>query len=135
MKYMRECVIIFGITLAGELLNLLLPLPVPAGVYGLFLLLILLCSGILKLADIEATGNFLLDIMPILFIPASAGLIESYDAIKVILVPIVVISILSTIAVMVVTGKVTEAMLRLSRKKNRPQGQKKEHQTEGGHRS
>ena len=87
MKYVRECVIIFGITLAGELLNLLLPLPVPAGVYGLFLLLLLLCSGILKLADIEATGNFLLDIMPILFIPASAGLIESYDAIKVILVP------------------------------------------------
>lgn len=134
MKYVRECVIIFGITLAGELLNLLLPLPVPAGVYGLFLLLLLLCSGILKLADIEATGNFLLDIMPILFIPASAGLIESYDAIKVILVPIVVISILSTIAVMVVTGKVTEAMLRLTRKKSRPQGQE-ENQTEGGHRS
>ena len=134
MKYVRECVIIFGITLAGELLNLLLPLPVPAGVYGLFLLLLLLCSGILKLADIEATGNFLLDIMPILFIPASAGLIESYDAIKVILVPIVVISILSTIAVMVVTGKVTEAMLRLARKKSRPQGQE-ENQTEGGHRS
>lgn len=134
MKYVRECVIIFGITLAGELLNLLLPLPVPAGVYGLFLLLLLLCSGILKLADIEATGNFLLDIMPILFIPASAGLIESYDAIKVILVPIVVISILSTIAVMVVTGKVTEAMLRLTRKKTRPQGQE-ENQTEGGHRS
>lgn len=134
MKYVRECVIIFGITLAGELLNLLLPLPVPAGVYGLFLLLLLLCSGILKLADIEATGNFLLDIMPILFIPASAGLIESYDAIKVILVPIVVISILSTIAVMVVTGKVTEAMLRLTRKKSRPQSQE-ENQTEGGHRS
>lgn len=134
MKYVRECVIIFGITLAGELLNLLLPLPVPAGVYGLFLLLLLLCRGILKLADIEATGNFLLDIMPILFIPASAGLIESYDAIKVILVPIVVISILSTIAVMVVTGKVTEAMLRLTRKKSRPQGQE-EDQTEGGHRS
>lgn len=134
MKYVRECVIIFGITLAGELLNLLLPLPVPAGVYGLFLLLLLLCSGILKLADIEATGNFLLDIMPILFIPASAGLIESYDAIKVILVPIVVISILSTIAVMVVTGKVTEAMLRLTRKKSRPQSQE-EDQTEGGHRS
>ena len=134
MKYMRECVIIFGITLAGELLNLLLPLPVPAGVYGLFLLLILLCSGILKLADIEATGNFLLDIMPILFIPASAGLIESYDAIKVLLVPIVVISILSTITVMVVTGKVTEAMLRLTRKKSGPQDQK-ERQTEGGNRS
>ncbi len=127
MKYVRECVIIFGITLAGELLNLLLPLPVPAGVYGLFLLLTFLCSGILKLKDIEATGNFLLDIMPILFIPASVGLIESFDAIKVILVPIVVISVLSTVAVMVVTGKVTEAMLFFGGKKKRT-----ENRSEGG---
>ena len=66
MKLIKECAIIFGITLVCEGLNFLLPLPVPAGVYGLFLLLILLCSGILKLEDVEATGNFLLDIMPIL---------------------------------------------------------------------
>lgn len=62
MKYVKECLIIFGITLAGEVLNGILPLPVPAGVYGLFLLLFLLCRGILKLEDVEATGNFLLDI-------------------------------------------------------------------------
>ena len=36
MKYVKECLIIFGITLAGEVLNGILPLPVPAGVYGLF---------------------------------------------------------------------------------------------------
>ena len=79
MKYVKESAIIFGITMIGEFLNELLPLPVPAGVYGLFLLLLLLCTGLLKLKDIEATGNFLLDIMPILFIPASVGLIESYE--------------------------------------------------------
>lgn len=111
MKYVRECLIIFGITLAGELLNLILPLPIPAGVYGLFLLLILLCSGILKLESVETAGNFLLDIMPVLFIPASAGLIESYETIKAILVPLTVICIVSTIVVMTVTGKVTEFML------------------------
>lgn len=117
MKYVRECVIIFGITLAGELLNLLLPLPIPAGVYGLFLLLVLLCSGLLKLESVEATGNFLLDIMPILFIPASVGLIESFGAIREIMVPLVVICIASTVVVMVVTGKVTELMLGISGKR------------------
>lgn len=127
MKYVRECLIIFGITLAGELLNLLLPLPIPAGVYGLFLLLILLCSGILKLESVETTGNFLLDIMPILFIPASAGLIESYETIKAILVPLTVICIVSTIVVMTVTGKVTELMLRLGAK-----GKNTDSSTEGG---
>lgn len=112
MKYVKECVILFGITLIGELLNHVLPLPVPAGVYGLFLLLALLCTGILKLAEIEATGNFLLDIMPVLFIPASVGLIESYEEMQAILIPLGVICLASTMIVMAVTGKVTEAALR-----------------------
>ena len=118
MKYVKESAIIFGIKMIGEFLNELLPLPVPAGVYGLFLLLLLLCTGLLKLKDIEATGNFLLDIMPILFIPASVGLIESYDAMKAILVPLVVTCLVSTIVVMGVTGKVTELMVSLLKKKN-----------------
>ena len=77
MKYIRESFIIFALTLAGEFLNHVLPLPVPAGVYGLFLMLVLLCAGILKVDQVEATGNFLLDIMPVMFIPASVGLLES----------------------------------------------------------
>ena len=40
MKYVKEAGTIFGMSAAGEILNKLLPLPVPAGVYGLFLLLI-----------------------------------------------------------------------------------------------
>ena len=50
MKYVKEIVIIFGITMVGELLNKFIPLPVPAGVYGLFILLGGLCSGIIKLS-------------------------------------------------------------------------------------
>lgn len=111
MKYIKEGAIIFGITLAGEGLNHVLPLPVPSGVYGLFLLLALLCSGILKLSEIEATGNFLLDIMPVLFIPASVGLMESYADMKAILIPIMVICVVSTLVVMAVTGKTAEWMM------------------------
>ena len=55
MKYVKEIVIIFGITMVGELLNKFIPLPVPAGVYGLFILLGGLCSGIIKLSDVEVT--------------------------------------------------------------------------------
>ena len=64
----EEIVIIFGITMVGELLNKFIPLPVPAGVYGLFILLGGLCSGIIKLSDVEVTGNLLLDLMPVMFI-------------------------------------------------------------------
>ncbi len=89
MRYLKECAIIFGITLAGELLNAVLPLPVPAGVYGLFLLLLCLCTGAVKLADVEATGNFLLDIMPVMFVPAAAGLLDKFGVMKPILLPLI----------------------------------------------
>ena len=111
MKYLKEIAIIFGITMVGELLNAWIPLPVPAGVYGLFLLLGLLCSGKLVLEDVCGTGNLLLDLMPLMFIPAAVGLIEKFDALKAILVPFLVISAVSTLLVMGITGKVTEWVL------------------------
>lgn len=116
MKYIKECVILFGITCVGEFLNHALPLPVPSGVYGLFLLLLLLCSGVLKLAEIEATGTFLLDIMPVLFIPAAVGLMESYGEMRAVLLPVGVICLVSTVLVMAVTGIVAQAALRRKRK-------------------
>ena len=64
MKYVKEIVIIFGITMVGELLNMFIPLPVPAGVYGLFILLGGLCTKVISLSDVEVTGNLLLDLMP-----------------------------------------------------------------------
>ena len=76
MKYVRQIGIIWGMTMAGEFLNFLLPFPVPAGVYGLFLLLGALLTGVVKVESVEATGNFLMDIMSMMFIPATVGLVE-----------------------------------------------------------
>ncbi len=111
MRYVKQGCIIFGITMIGELLNHLLPLPVPAGVYGFVLLLAALCMHVVKLEDVELTGNFLLDAMPMMFIPVTAGLIENLDIIKTVAVPLVVISIASTVAVMAVTGKAVELII------------------------
>lgn len=97
MKYLKEVAIIFGITMAGEFLNYLLPLPVPAGVYGLFILLLLLCAGTLKVEDVSEVGDFFLDTMPLMFIPAGVGLLNSVDEAKSILVPLTVISVVSTV--------------------------------------
>lgn len=116
MKYVKEIVIIFGITMVGELLNRWIPLPVPAGVYGLFILLALLCSGRLKVSDVSAVGNLLLDLMPLMFIPAAVGLLEKFGMLRAVLVPVLVITVLSTFIVMTVTGKVTEAVLHHQKK-------------------
>jgi len=119
MKYLKEIAIIFGITMVGEILNEMIPLPVPAGVYGLFILLGLLCAKVVKLEDISATGNLLLDLMPLMFIPAAVGLIEKYVELTSILVPFVVISAVSTLIVMTVTGKTTEWILHRQKKEDK----------------
>lgn len=58
MKFIKGITIIFGITMTGEFLNVLLPLPIPSGVYGLFLLLAGLCLKAVKLEDVEEPGSF-----------------------------------------------------------------------------
>lgn len=116
MKYVKQSCVIFGITMMGELLNALLPLPVPAGVYGLFLLLVGLCMGVIKLEQVEETGNFLLDTMPLMFIPVIVSLMENYDILKAVAVPVIVISVVSTIVVMAVTGKITELLIHVMKK-------------------
>ena len=112
VKYVKEIAIIFGITLAGELFNFLLPLPVPAGVYGLFLLLGGLMSGIIKLKDVAVTGEFLLDVMPLLFIPAGVGLLKNVEEIRALFVPLIATIVVSTFFVMIVTGKTAQYMIR-----------------------
>ncbi len=68
MKYAYQVMIIGGISLAGELLNYLLPLPVPASVYGMLLLLICLCTKVIKLDQIQETADFMLVAMPLVFV-------------------------------------------------------------------
>lgn len=117
MKYLFQMMIIGGITFAGELLNVLLPLPVPASVYGLLLLLAGLCTRILKLEQIEETADFFLVIMPVLFLSPSVSIMESFLELSDQVVPILFISAASTVVVMVVTGMAAQFVIRRKTRK------------------
>ena len=117
MKYVKEVAWIMAFTFIGEALNRLLPLPIPAGVYGLVLLLAGLITGIVKLEDVETTGGFLLDTMTLMFIPAAVGIMSVTDILVPVLVPYLVIIISSTVIVMTVTGIAASLILRRSEKK------------------
>jgi len=112
MKYLKQFLIIVGISCIGELLNHLIPLPIPASIYGLVLMLGLLVSKKLRLDAVKETADFLINIMPIMFIPASVGLIAYWKQLQPFLIPVIVITVLSTVLVMVSTGKVTDWMLK-----------------------
>ena len=117
MKYLRQFMIILLVSFVGELLKYVIPLPVPASIYGLVILFILLETGTLKLDAVKETSVFLIEIMPLMFIPAGVGLMESWGDLNSMLVEVVVIILVSTVLVMGVSGKVTELVLKRSANK------------------
>lgn len=118
MKYIRQLMIILFITFLGEILHYILPFPVPASIYGMVLLFLALEFKIVKLSSVRETGKFLIEIMPLMFIPAGVGVLDAWGILRPHLVPVVVIMVVSTIAVMGVSGKVTQAVIRLMGKGN-----------------
>lgn len=116
MKKIQEFIIILLISFIGEMLSILIPLPVPGSVYGLVLMLLALIFKIIKIDQVRSTSKFLIEIMPIMFIPAGVGLMISFETLKPILLEVVVITIITTILVMGVSGAI--AQLIVSRKNN-----------------
>ncbi len=112
MAVLMEAAIILGITLCAELLHALLPLPVPAGIYGMVLMLLLLMSGVLKLEKVKRAGAFFIEIMPVMFIPAAVGLMDIVPELRGALVPITAVVILTTVIVMAVSGCTAQFIIR-----------------------
>ena len=82
MKYINQFLIIFGFTLAGAALQCLIPLPIPASVYGLVLLFLALCLKLIHVEQVKDTASFLISILPILFVSHVAGIVEHWSAIR-----------------------------------------------------
>lgn len=108
MKFLRQFMIILLLSFLGEVLKMFIPLPIPASVYGLVLMLLCLVTGILKTSQVKEAAFFLIEIMPVMFIPAAAGLIDSWKVLQPLLLPILVMTVVITIFVMVVTGKIAQ---------------------------
>ena len=112
MRILFQVLIILIFSAAGEILHWLIPLPVPASVYGLALLFLCLLTGTVKLSQIEETADFLLQIMPALFVAAAVGLMSIAGLIWDSLLPLLLIVTASTVAVMGVTGRTAQRMIR-----------------------
>lgn len=116
MKFMKQFCIILGVTAIGEILKHFISLPIPGSIYGLVLMFILLCTHVIKIDDVKETGEFLIEIMPMMFIPAGVGLLESWSVLQPILLPVSVITVVSTIIVMAVTGVVTQLVMKAGKR-------------------
>ena len=111
MKYLKQFGIILLVTGIGEIIRYFVPFPIPGRIYGLILMFTLLCTHVIRVEDIREAAVFLIEIMPVMFIPAAVGLIESWGELQPILIQTVIILVLTTVIVMAVTGQTAMFMI------------------------
>ena len=116
MKWMKQFGIILLISFVGEILEKWIPLPIPASIYGIILLFLCLKLNIIPHEAVHETGKFLIEIMPLMFIPAAVGLLETWDVIAPAWLEYVAVTVISTRVVMIVSGRVTQFVIRRKRK-------------------
>lgn len=114
MKILSQFCVIALFSFLGELLHALVPFPIPSAIWGLVLLFIALMLGFIRPQQVQDTGKFLTLLLPLLFIAPLVGIMKSAPLILENLVPILVILIAATFATFVVSGGVTQLVLRLS---------------------
>ena len=112
MKYLSQVLIIMGFTLAGEALQRIIPLPIPASVYGLTLLFAALCLKAVKVEQVKATGSFLTSILPVLFVSPAVGIVDDWGLIRDDLLPILLLLIGSTIVTFGISGRLAQKLLK-----------------------
>jgi holin-like protein len=108
MQYLYQFLWIVTFTFLGETLSLVIPLPVPASIYGLLLLFLGLQLKLVKLEQVKTAGDWLIGIMGILFVAPVVNLLGCWDLIAPHLIPITVIVLVTTVVVFAVSGKLTE---------------------------
>ncbi len=123
MKYLKQLFLILLISFLGEILKELIPLPIPASIYGMALMLLGLLSRVIKLEQVRETGKFLIEVMPVMFIPAGVGLMDSWDILKPLLIPVLVVTVISLMTVMAVSGRLAQAVIRRGKKKETDHGE------------
>ncbi|MBQ3062513.1 MAG: CidA/LrgA family protein [Clostridia bacterium] len=113
MKYLRQLCIIMLVSFAGEAVRAILPFPIPASIYGLVIMMVLLMTKILPLSAVEETADFLVGIMPVMFIPAAVGLMGAWGELRPVLLPVAAILVITTVLVMAVTGRITQLLMKM----------------------
>ena len=111
MKYLNQFLIILGFSLMGEVLQRIVPLPIPASVYGIVLLFLALCLKLVNVEQVKTAGSFLTSILPVLFVSPSVGILENWDLIKGSLFAMLLLALATTCLTFGIAGRVAQAVM------------------------
>ena len=117
MDILKQFLLILLLCLCGDIIAQLLPFAFPASVISLLLFFFLLLSGIIKPQQIARVADFLLHSMAFFFVPAGVAIIEKYHLIQKALIPLFIITLLTTVFTFVVTSYTVLCFIKLMNKK------------------
>jgi len=112
MQYIRQALYIFGFSFLGEVLNRLIPLPIPASIYGMVLLFLALQWKLVSIEAVKDMGGFLISILSVLFVPPIVALMDYWALVRDNLLPMLVIYLVSSLLAFALAGRVTQAIIR-----------------------
>ena len=117
MSVLAQLAVIFAVCLVGEGISALLPIPFPATVLAMVILLCLLAAKVVKPRQLQESGDFLLDHMAFFFVPGCVSLLKYWDVMAANLLPLVVIILVTTPLVFFLTGHALQLTIRLLEKR------------------
>lgn len=115
MKYIRQLCIIFVFSLSGELCHAVIPLSIPASVYGMVLLFAAIKLKVVPIEKVRDVGGFLVALLPLIFVVPAVGLLEYWHVIAGHVIAFGCLIALSLIITFAVSGLITQVFIRSKR--------------------
>ncbi len=132
MRFLRQLSIILALSSLGELLALLIPLPIPGSIYGLAVFFLLLLSGLIPLSAVEEAAERLIELMPICFVIPGLAIIEKGKLLGGFVLPFLLIICISSLLVFGLTGRLSQRLLYRQEHRGQAHAHPRPH-TKGGH--
>lgn len=110
-NFFQQALTIAVILFISKIIEAFMPIPMPASVIGLVLLFIALCTGIVKLEQVESVGTALTNNISFLFVPAGISVINSLAILSKSPILIILLIIISTIFLLVCTGYASQLLV------------------------
>lgn len=110
-NFFHQVIVLSVILLISKIIESFMPIPMPASVIGLVLLFICLCTGIVKLGQVETVGTALTDNIGLLFVPAGISVVKSLGLISEHPFLIIGLIFISTLLLLLCTGFFTQMIV------------------------
>lgn len=112
--FFHQVIVIALVLFVSKIIESFMPIPMPASVIGLVLLFVLLCTGAVKLGEVEKAGTTLTNNIGLLFVPAGISVVNSLGVISQAPFLIIGLIIVSTILLLICTGYVTQIIMKVT---------------------